>query len=203
MSVLRYIGIYLLIVTLIGQSTSLSVSALSEEDMAVNSLTALGIPAEIVEAVVETRPVQQESIPDIKMMTIADLLRENALYATTQSDSITPSGVADTSVRESIVANLDTSSVFGDFLIESATGSLLSGSRDTRIRLDRTARKEQNINGVKGTISVNMATGTIISTNSGELIDPARIGMFVAGSLEQTRSKEYYNKKSKSQKSKK
>lgn len=207
MSAIRYIGIYILIVTLISQSSSLSVVALSEEDMVVNSLSALEIPAEITEdpiSTIVTVSSQKQTTPEVKMMTIADLLRENALYAKSQSDTITPPEISDASIRENIIMSLDTKSVFGDFLIENQpTKTLLSGYPDARIRLDRSARKEQKIAGVKGSIAVNMATGTIISTSSGDLIDPSSIGIFTAGSLEQMRSKEYHGKKIKSQKSKK
>ena len=58
------------------------------------------------------------------------------------------------------------------------------------------------MDGVRGTIAVNMATGTIISTLSGAPIDPASIGISTATIADQTRADVYIAKKTKPIKSK-
>ena len=162
MSVLRYISISLLVVTLLDQANYPSVLALTEEDMAVNSLTALEIPAEILET--PTRSIRQKSTPEPKMMTITELMQEHAAYAVSQKQetNITPINTPNT-----LIDTLDQRDMFGDFLIESATGGLLRGVQSKRIKLDHMARREQRVSGMRGSVAINMATGTIISGASG------------------------------------
>lgn len=92
--------------------------------------------------------------------------------------------------------------LFGDFLIPSPT-VFIAGQKNSRIRLDHTAHKEAKIAGIRGTIGVTMATDTIISTLSGDIIDPATIGIFSATAIETAKANAYHTKKIKKSKSKK
>ena len=92
--------------------------------------------------------------------------------------------------------------LFGDFLIPSPT-VFIAGQKNSRIRLDHTAQKEEKIAGTRGTIGISMATGTIISSPSGDIIDPATIGIFEASAIETTKANEYHTKKIKKSRTKK
>lgn len=50
---------------------------------------------------------------------------------------------------------------------------------------------------------MSIATGTIISSPSGAIIDPSTIGIFAATTIETTKANEYHSKKIKKSKSKK
>ena len=92
--------------------------------------------------------------------------------------------------------------LFGDFLIPSPT-VFIAGQKNSRIRLDHTAHKEAKIAGIRGTIGVTMATDTIISTLSGDIIDPATIGIFSATAIETAKANAYHTKKIKKSRTKK
>ncbi len=69
--------------------------------------------------------------------------------------------------------------------------------------LDHRVRTEQKIEGTRGTVAVNMATGTIISTPTGDLIDPASIGIRSAIPADRIKADAYHTKNAKPIKTKK
>ncbi len=125
MSVLRSISIIILNLLLILESSSLSVLALADEDVAVNSLEALSLPIATIDQEIASTNIKnttKEIQPELKM-DIQSLLDANRAYATTNT-TITETGATDdTSETHSssteILTSLDGSDVFGDFLIAS------------------------------------------------------------------------------------
>lgn len=132
MSVLRYISILILNLLLILESSALSVVALTDADIAVNSLEALSLPVEIVDQEIASTTkdnTPKEAQPELKM-DIQSLLDANRAYAektttVSEEDMIlsesVPSDIA-------ILTSLDGAGVFGDFLIGSRS-SLVSGDK--------------------------------------------------------------------------
>jgi hypothetical protein len=185
------------------ESSSMSVLALTDTDVAVNSLDALSLPIEMRDS--EIASIKTESTSDLKL-DIQSLLDANQEYAkkntATSENDITDSLSEATPWSTQILASLDGRDIFGDFLITSDT-RLLSGPQWAKIKLDHRARTEQKVNGIRGTIAVNMATGTIISTLSGVIIDPTNIGIYPATPDDQIKADKFHAKKLKVKKSKK
>lgn len=132
MSVLRYISILILNLLLILESSALSVVALTDADIAVNSLEALSLPVEIVDQEIASTTKDntlKEAQPELKM-DIQSLLDANRAYAektTTVSEEdmiLSESALSDIA----ILTSLDGAGVFGDFLIGSRS-SLVSGDK--------------------------------------------------------------------------
>ena len=123
MSVLRYISIIILNLLLILESSALSVFALTDADIAVNSLESLSLPIETVEQEIASEVntnIAKEMQPELKL-DIQSLLEANRAYAE-KNTIATATGTVDifadsiTTPRE-ILASLDGSSMFGDFFI--------------------------------------------------------------------------------------
>jgi hypothetical protein len=132
MSVLRYISILILNLLLILESSALSVVALSEEDIAVNSLESLSLPIETIEQEIASEVntnIAKEVQPELKL-DIQSLLDANRAYA----EKTTTISEEDMILSESapsdlaILTSLDGAGVFGDFLIGSRS-SLVSGDK--------------------------------------------------------------------------
>lgn len=82
MSILRYISIIMLNILLILESSSLSVLALADEDVAVNSLEALSLPIETIDQEIASTNIKnttKEIQPELKM-DIQSLLDANREY---------------------------------------------------------------------------------------------------------------------------
>lgn len=60
-------------------------------------------------------------------------------------------------------------------LITPPDSPLITGEKNKKIRLARPAKKEKKIPGIRGSIGVNITTGTVISSPSGDIIDPTSI----------------------------
>ena len=127
MSVLRYISIIILNLLLILESSALSVFALTDADIAVNSLESLSLPIETVEQEIASEVntnIAKEIQPELKL-DIQSLLDANRAYA--EKNTIpTATGTVDIFADSAatpieILASLDGNYMFGDFLIASDT----------------------------------------------------------------------------------
>ena len=125
MSVLRYISIILLNLLLILESSTFSVVALTDADIAVNSLEALSLPVETIDQEIASTTVQaisKEIKPELRV-DIQSLLDANRAYAVEQI--ITPEEIIP--LVDTLPSTLDTLSslnegdMFRDFLIASST----------------------------------------------------------------------------------
>lgn len=127
MSALRSISILIFILIFIFQASFASVSALSEEDIAVNSLESLSLPIETVEQEIASEVntnIAKEIQPELKL-DIQSLLDANRAYAE-KNTITTATGTVDIFADSAatpieILASLDGNYMFGDFLIASDT----------------------------------------------------------------------------------
>lgn len=125
MSVLRNIAIITLNLVLILESSSLSVVALSNEDIAVNSLEVLSLPIETIDQEIASN-ISTEQKTEIKpalKLDIESLLDANREYSKQNPKTIEESSTiveSDISTTD-ILSSLGGSGVFGDFLIASDT----------------------------------------------------------------------------------
>jgi hypothetical protein len=182
------------------------VLALSSEDIAVNSIDALSVPVEHIEHEIASSVMidqKTETKPELRL-DIQSLLDANREYrekntGTTQEVAdITGSNIS----ASDILSSLGVSDIFGDFLIASDT-QLLEWAKSTKIKLESRARVEQKVEGTRGTIAVNIATGTIITTLSGAIIDPTSIGIHSATPADRNKADTYTKKRNKKTKDKK
>lgn len=125
MSVLRNIAIITLNLVLILESSSLSVVALSNEDIAVNSLEALSLPIETRDQQIASNisTEQKTEIKPVLKLDIESLLDANREYSKQNPKTIEESSAiveSDISTTD-ILSSLGGSGVFGDFLIASDT----------------------------------------------------------------------------------
>lgn len=124
MSVLRYISIILLNLLLILESSTFSVVALTDADIAVNSLEALSLPVETIDQEIASTTVQaisKEIKPELRV-DIQSLLDANRAYAVEKlftPEEIIP--LVDTlSPTLDTLSSLNEGDMFGDFLIASS-----------------------------------------------------------------------------------
>lgn len=71
----------------------------------------------------------------------------------------------------------------------------ITGEKNTKIKLNRPAKKEKKVDGTRGKIGVNMITGTNISSPTGEIIDPTQIDIAPVSSSVQVMANTYRAKK--------
>ncbi len=126
---LHSISIVLLTLIFTFQASSVTVSALTDEDTAVHSLAELEIPAEIASQEIMSQEIagMQSTTENTQLkMDIASLLSANREYSeqTTFLTSTDTNPENTTTIESIIINNRDTFDAFGDFLIGSGTGLL-------------------------------------------------------------------------------
>ena len=85
-----------------------------------------------------------------------------------------------------------------------STGALFTDTLPSRtIHIDRSMKKQESVSSIRGALTVLFSTGTTISTLSGDLIDPTKIGFLPLGTSEKVKAKAKYEKGMKNRGSKK
>ena len=125
MPVLRYISILILNLLLILESSSLTMVALTSDDIAVNSLDALSLPIEVVERDIASTlsiPVVPSIRPELRLdiESLLDANREYAIKHTETTEEVIH-GTGYTLSNTDILSSLERSDIFGDFLIVADT----------------------------------------------------------------------------------
>jgi hypothetical protein len=160
----------------------MSTFAILEWDMAINSIDELVI--EHKESLIEddissliaakAEYSKKEWISNIEPTFIVDPFHTN-IEATGSQENI--------DILESSIALSD--SIF------------ITGEKNKKIQLNRPAKKEKKLPGIRGIIGVNIITGTTISSPSGDMIDPNSIDISTASDVIQKKWNEYNAKKNK------
>jgi hypothetical protein len=124
MSVLRYISILALNLLIILESSSMSVVALTSEDIAVNSLDALSLPIETIDQDIASN-VSTKAISEIKpelKLDIQSLLDANRAYREKNTGTAegTNNTIEATLPTTDIFSVLGVGDIFGDFQIRSS-----------------------------------------------------------------------------------
>lgn len=79
--------------------------------------------------------------------------------------------------------------------VDISTGPLFQSEVPTRsLRVEKKIKKRDTVSSTKGSLVVTFTTGTVISTLSGDLIDPAKIGFLSLGAVEKSKAKSQYEK---------
>lgn len=198
MPALRFISISLFISIYILQSNFVTVFALTESDVIINSIEDLQAQSEIIidteKVVIENKEVEIEN-------DISSLMAAKVEYRNNESVSnIEPIFMVNPfhEIAETALP-VEETPVFETFLKPQNT-EFITGEKNTKIKLSRPAKKEKKVNGTHGTIGVNMITGTSISSPSGDIIDPAQIDIAPVTSSVQMQADTYRAKKDKTPK---
>ncbi len=180
MSALRSIISLLLVISLIGEPSLISVSAQSDAGAQVHSLEELQIGANIEQGKI-ARTVTQSGRSDI-----SELIRAKSEYQNGESTETLSRGFIIDPFRENIIpsslivpevsSGVLLSNTFSDF-ITPGNMPLISGKKSKKIRTSKMSREERKVGGTRGKIAVNIGTGTLISSLSGEIIDPTTISI--------------------------
>ena len=200
MPALRYISIFILISIFIFQSHFVSVVAIIESEVAVNSIEDLELGSQIIENIEPERIIIENKKIDIEA-DISSLIAAKVEYKQSESiSSIEPAFIEYSfhGTRENIIPTED-NSVFEDFL-KPKDEIFITGEKNKKIKLNRPTKKIKKVSGTRGTIGVNMITGTNISSPSGDIIDPAQIDIAPVSGLTQIKANEYNWKKNKNKK---
>jgi hypothetical protein len=203
MSVLRSIISILLVISLIGESSLTIVSAQNESDTAIHSLEELQIGADIEQGKI-ARTTTQSGRSDI-----SDLIRAKSEYQIGESTETVARGFIIDPFRESVISSplimpdvssgMVLPSAFSDF-VSPANVPLLSGNKSKKIRTTRMSREERKVSGTRGKIAVNVGTGTVITTPTGEIIDPTAISIGGAEAAISDQARSYHESRKPSKK---
>jgi hypothetical protein len=203
MSVLRSIISILLVISLIGESSLTIVSAQNESDTAIHSLEELQIGADIEQGKI-ARTTTQSGRSDI-----SDLIRAKSEYQIEESTETVARGFIIDPFRESVISSplimpdvssgMVLPSAFSDF-VSPANVPLLSGNKSKKIRTTRMSREERKVSGTRGKIAVNVGTGTVITTPTGEIIDPTAISIGGAEAAISDQARSYHESRKPSKK---
>ena len=138
MSALRYILILILISTVIFQSNFLTVLALAESEIAINSIEDLQISAEAI-----ANPVIQHKEKSIEA-DISSLIAAKAEYTKTESLKKIEASFIVNPIHEIITIDLPRESVgiFDDFLKQEETG-FITGEKNKKIQLHHVAKNKK------------------------------------------------------------
>lgn len=195
MSVLRSIISLLLVISLIGEPSLISVSAQGDTGTQIHSLEELQIGADIEQGKI-TQTITQSGRSDL-----SDLIKAKTEYQIQESTETVARGFIIDPFRENIISSslmmpevssgTILASTFSDFVTPTNV-PLLSGAKSKKIRTTKMSREERKIGGTRGKIAVNIGTGTMISTLSGEIIDPTTISIGGADTTISNQARSYH-----------